>query len=148
MNVTLADSSNIPKLANLFNQYRIFYGEETDLQAVTGFLKSRFNNKDSVIIVAHEKSQMSGFIQLYPSFSSIGMQKIWVLNDLFVDSGFRRQNVARNLMNAAKKYAEETGALRIDLATQITNIFAQNLYESMSYTKNESFFHYSLPIKT
>lgn len=50
-------------------------------------------------------------------------------------------------MEAAKKYAKEIGALRIDLATQISNIFAQNLYESMGYIKNESFFHYSLPIK-
>jgi ribosomal protein S18 acetylase RimI-like enzyme len=147
MNVSLADSSSIPKLANLFNQYRIFYGEKTDLQAVTSFLKSRLNNKDSVILVTHENSQMGGFIQLYPSFSSVGMQKIWILNDLFVDTDFRRKNVARNLMEAAKKYAIETGALRIDLATQISNIFAQNLYESMGYTKNESFFHYSLPIK-
>ena len=148
MNVTLADSSNIPKLANLFNQYRIFYGEKTDLKAATDFLKSRFKNKDSVILVAHENSKMGGFIQLYPSFSSVGMQKIWILNDLFVDADFRRQNIARNLMEAARKYAKETGVLRIDLATQISNIFAQNLYESMGYTKNESFFHYSLPIKT
>jgi ribosomal protein S18 acetylase RimI-like enzyme len=147
MNVTLADSSSISKLANLFNQYRIFYGEETDIQAATSFLKSRFNNKDSVILIALENFQMGGFIQLYPSFSSVGMQKIWILNDLFVDTDFRRQNVARNLMEAARKYAKETGALRIDLATQISNIFAQNLYESMGYTKNESFLHYSLPIK-
>jgi ribosomal protein S18 acetylase RimI-like enzyme len=148
MNVTRAVSSNIPKLVNLFNQYRIFYGEKTDLQAATSFLKSRFKNEDSVILIAHENSQTGGFIQLYPSFSSVGMQKIWILNDLFVDTDFRRQNVARNLMEAAREYAKETGALRIDLATQISNIFAQNLYESMSYTKNESFFHYSLPIKT
>jgi ribosomal protein S18 acetylase RimI-like enzyme len=148
MNVTLADSSSISKLANLFNKYRIFYGEETNLQAATSFLQSRFQNKDSVILIAHENSQMGGFIQLYPSFSSVGLQKIWILNDLFVDTDFRRQNVARNLMEAARKYAKETGALRIDLATQISNIFAQNLYESMGYTKNESFFHYSLPIKT
>ena len=87
MNVTLADSSSISKLANLFNQYRIFYGEETDIQAATSFLKSRFNNKDSVILIALENFQMGGFIQLYPSFSSVGMQKIWILNDLFVYPG-------------------------------------------------------------
>jgi ribosomal protein S18 acetylase RimI-like enzyme len=148
MNVTFADSNSIPELANLFNQYRIFYGGETDLQAATAFLTSRFENKDSVILVAHEGSKMTGFIQLYPSFSSVGMQKIWILNDLFVDTDFRRQNVARNLMEEAKKYAKETGALRIDLATQTSNIFAQNLYETMGYAKNESFFHYSLSVKT
>ena len=58
MNVTLADSSSIPKLSNLFNQYRIFYGAKTDLQAATDFLKSRFKNKDSVILVAHENSKI------------------------------------------------------------------------------------------
>jgi ribosomal protein S18 acetylase RimI-like enzyme len=147
INLTLADSSSIPKLANLFNQYRIFYGEETNLQVLTDFLKSRFTNKDSVILIALETTQIVGFIQLYPSFSSVQMRKIWILNDLFVSTGFRRKNVTRNLMEAAKKYAKEIGALRIDLATQISNIFAQNLYESMGYIKNESFFHYSLPIK-
>ena len=99
MNVTLADSSSIPKLANLFNQYRIFYGEKTDLKAATDFLKSRFKNEDSVILIAHKNSQMGGFIQLYPSFSSVGMQKIWILNDLFVDTDFRRQNVENQHLN-------------------------------------------------
>ena len=146
MNVTLADSSSIPELANLFNQYRIFYGEETDIQAATSFLKSRFNNKDSVILIALENFQMGGFIQLYPSFSSVGMERIWILNDLFVDHKFRRKNIAKNLMEAARKHAKETGALRIDLATQVSNLYAQNLYESLDYIKNESFFHYSLII--
>lgn len=148
MNVTLAASNNLTQLATLFDQYRIFYGEETNIQEATHFLKSRFKNKDSVILIAHLNSQVVGFIQLYPSFSSVGMKKIWILNDLFVDKDFRRQNVARNLMEEAKKYATETKALRIELATQVSNVSAQNLYESLGYTKNEFFYHYSLPIKT
>lgn len=147
MVVTIADSSCISELANLFNQYRIFYGEETNLKGATDFLKSRFQNKDSVIIIAKINSQLSGFVQLYPSFSSVGMQNIWILNDLFVAIKFRRQNVARNLMEEARRYAKETEAFRIDVATQVSNVFAQNLYESMGYIKNESFFHYSLPLK-
>ena len=50
-------------------------------------------------------------------------------------------------MEAAKKHAEETEALRVDLATQVSNGIAQTLYETMGYTKNESFYHYSLNIK-
>ncbi len=147
MDVTLADSSCLPELSNLFNQYRIFYGEETNLQGSTDFLKSRFENKDSIIMIAQENSQIGGFIQLYPSFSSVGMQRIWILNDLFVGIKFRRKKFARSLMEEARKYAKETGVLRIDLATQVSNLFAQNLYESMGYIRNESFFHYSLPTK-
>ena len=145
--VTYADSSNIQKLASLFDQYRIFYGQTTDIAGAIDFLNSRLKNNDSVIIVAHESSELTGFTQLYPSFSSVGMEQIWVLNDLFVNPTFRRQNVAKKLIEAARKHAEKTGALRIDLATQVSNTFAQNLYESMGYTKNEDFYHYSRLIK-
>ncbi|MBT3921070.1 MAG: GNAT family N-acetyltransferase [Nitrospina sp.] len=146
MQVTHAESSDIPKLAILFDQYRIFYKQKDDLVKATDFLNSRFKNKDSVILVAHENLNIIGFTQLYPSFSSVGMEKIWILNDLFVSSDFRNQNVAKYLMEAAKKHGEETGALRIELATQASNSIAQNLYESMGYIKNEEFWHYSLEL--
>ncbi len=147
MRVAFADSNNIPELAKLFDQYRVFYGEESNLQAAADFLESRLRNKDSVIIIANKNSETVGFIQLYPSFSSVGMHKIWILNDLFVGNQFRRQGFARELMIAAQEYANETGALRIDLATQISNVCAQKLYEALGYLKNESFYHYSLPVK-
>lgn len=146
MLTTYADSTDIPKLAVLFDQYRIFYDQDTDIKGATVFLNSRIKNNDSVIIVAHENSDMIGFIQLYPSFSSVGMKPIWILNDLFVSPGFRHQKVAKSLMQEAKKHAQETHAMRIDLATQVSNNCAQNLYESMGYIKNESFYHYSLLI--
>ena len=146
MQVTYADSSNIPKLAHLFDQYRVFYKQKSDIERARVFLSSRFEKKDSVILIAHEESDILGFTQLYPSFSSVGMERIWVLNDLFVSHNFRRQEVAKKLMEAAKKHAEKSGAIRIDLATQVSNSIAQALYETMGYTKNESFYHYSLNI--
>ncbi len=75
------------------------------------------------------------------------MKHIWILNDLFVSPKFRRQSIARNLMQEALNHAKKTGALRIELATQTSNTLAQNLYESMGYTKNESFYHYSLLVR-
>ncbi|MBT3366774.1 MAG: GNAT family N-acetyltransferase [Nitrospina sp.] len=146
MLITHAGSGDIQKLAILFDQYRVFYQQKKELTKATEFLNSRIRNKDSVILVAHEKSDIIGFTQLYPSFSSVGMGKIWILNDLFVSPDFRRQNVAKYLMEAAKKHAKETGALRIDLATQTSNSNAQNLYGSMGYIKNEVFWHYSLEL--
>ncbi|MEK9629899.1 MAG: GNAT family N-acetyltransferase [Nitrospinota bacterium] len=148
MVITLADRNCVQELANLFNKYRIFYGEETNLKEVEKFLESRFKNDDSVLIIARDKTKMSGFIQLYPSFSSVGMQRIWILNDLYVDVEFRRKKVASNLLKEAEKFAQKTGALRLELATQTTNTAAQNLYESLGYIKNKDFFHYSFPIKS
>jgi ribosomal protein S18 acetylase RimI-like enzyme len=146
MQITYAKSNDTQKLAILFDQYRIFYSQKTDLERAADFLNSRFKNKDSVILIAQSNEDIIGFVQLYPSFSSVGMERIWILNDLFVNHKFRRKNIAKNLMEAARKHAKETGALRIDLATQVSNLYAQNLYESLGYIKNESFFHYSLII--
>ncbi|WNZ28001.1 GNAT family N-acetyltransferase [Leptolyngbya sp. NK1-12] len=65
-------------------------------------------------------------------------------NDLFVAENYRKQGVANLLMDAAEQYAQDTGAVRIVLATQITNTAAQTLYESRNYVRDEAFYHYML----
>lgn len=85
-----------------------------------------------------------GFTQLYPGFSSVSMKRVWILNDLFVDEGYRGQGVAKSLMSAAENFARETECVRIVLATQISNVAAQSLYESRGYAKDEEFYHYAL----
>lgn len=144
MLITIANKNDIPALAKLFDQYRVFYEQKTDIKKSVEFISSRLEKNDSVIFVARENAELVGFTQLYPSFSSVGMKKIWILNDLFVSPQFRRQSIAKSLMQEALNHAKKTGALRIDLATQVSNTLAQNLYESMGYIKNESFHHYSL----
>ena len=144
MLINFADKNDLVTLAGLFDQYRVFYKQKSDIKNVMDFLSSRLEKKDSVILVARVKSDTVGFTQLYPSFSSVGMKHIWILNDLFVSPKFRGQNIAKKLMQEALNHAKKTGALRIDLATQVSNTLAQNLYESMGYIKNESFYHYSL----
>jgi ribosomal protein S18 acetylase RimI-like enzyme len=146
MLITFADKKDISALATLFDQYRVFYEQKSDIKKVTEFLSSRLEKKDSIIIVARENADIVGFTQLYPSFSSVGMKQIWILNDLFVSPQSRRQNIAKKLMQEALNHAKITGALRIDLATQVSNTLAQNLYESLGYIKNESFYYYSLPV--
>lgn len=143
MLVTYADPSNIPQLSILFDQYRIFYEQETDIDGAEVFLKARFKQKDSTIIISTLESNIIGFIQLYPSFSSVSMKRVWILNDLFVTYEFRRKNVARKLIEAAKVHAKDTEAVRLELATQTSNTPAQKLYEAMGFIRDESFFHYS-----
>lgn len=72
------------------------------------------------------------------------MKRIWILNDLFVEQACRNKGVAKLLLSAAEEFAKETAAIRIILATQISNITAQSLYESLGYYKDEEFYHYSL----
>jgi ribosomal protein S18 acetylase RimI-like enzyme len=56
------------------------------------------------------------------------MAPIFILNDLFVVPGARRSGVARRLLEAAVRYGRGAGAIRLSLATALTNTAAQALY--------------------
>ncbi|MBW4514678.1 MAG: GNAT family N-acetyltransferase [Timaviella obliquedivisa GSE-PSE-MK23-08B] len=144
MEVILARSDHLEEVAKLFDQYRVFYQQRSDLEAARQFLEQRFESQDSILLLAREAEQTVGFTQLYPSFSSISMQRVWILNDLFVAESHRGQGIAKLLMGRAEKYARQTDAVRIILATQISNAAAQTLYESLGYIKDEMFYHYAL----
>ncbi len=143
MKVILANVEYLEEVANLFDRYRSFYQQPTDLQAARTFIGERFQQGDSKILVAIEGTQVIGFTQLYPSFSSISMQPIWILNDLFVAENYRQQGIAKSLMRAAADLARETDAVRIVLSTQVANVAAQSLYESLGFEKDQDFYHYS-----
>jgi ribosomal protein S18 acetylase RimI-like enzyme len=144
MEVVLACLEHLEDVASLFDQYRVFYNQASDLEAARSFLQARFQNGDSILFVAIDQGQIVGFTQLYPSFSSVLMKRIWILNDLFVVEPYRQQGVAKALINAAANFARETGAVRIALSTQKFNKTAQALYESLGYGKDEEFYHYAL----
>lgn len=144
MEIFQASSEHLEGVSKLFDQYRIFYKSSSDYETAKQFLKERFKKKDSTIFVASIGKYIVGFTQLYPSFSSVSMKRVWILNDLFVDEGYRGKGVAKSLMSAAENFARETGSVRIVLATQISNVAAQSLYESCGYAKDEEFYHYAL----
>ena len=98
------------------------------------------------MFVARDQELMVGFTQLYPSFSSVSLKRTWILNDLFVEEPYRKKGVAKSLIKAAERFAWETGAVRIILATQISNTAAQSLYESLGYVKDKDLYHYALQL--
>jgi GNAT superfamily N-acetyltransferase len=87
-----------------------------------------------------------GFMQLYPSFTSVSLGRLWILNDLFVDPGVRRGGVGRRLLERARDWALETQAKGLVLSTGVTNKTAQSLYESCGWTRDEEFHRYRLLI--
>lgn len=147
MEVFLANINHLESLAGLFDRYRIFYHQVSNLDAAKEFLKERFNNNDSVVLAANDNGRVIGFTQLYPSFSSVSMKRVWILNDLYVEESYRRRGIAKLLMSAAEEYAKKSGAVRVILATQTSNVTAQKLYEARNYIKNEEFYHYALSLQ-
>ncbi|GAS80926.1 GNAT family N-acetyltransferase [Paenibacillus amylolyticus] len=152
------------EVGGLFNEYRIFYKQNTDVEAACQYIKERMESHESVILVAEtdvesdqgtaesdgtplsKRMNCTGFVQLYPSFSSVSMGPIWVLNDLYVQSDYRQQGIARKLLQAAKRLASERGVLRISLSTELSNKQAQALYESEGYALDTKFMYYELSL--
>ncbi|MCI0457773.1 MAG: GNAT family N-acetyltransferase [Gemmataceae bacterium] len=137
-------------VAELFDGYRQFYRQPPDRDGARRFLSERLTNRDSVIFLAVEGDGAAarglGFTQLYPSFSSVRMRPLWVLNDLFVVPEARRDGVGRRLLDAAAELGRSTGACRIVLSTAKDNIVAKALYEATGYQLDQQFDHYELTL--
>ena len=133
MTVRRATTEDTSALANLFDGYRQFYRQPSDIAAARHFLAARLERDESVVLVADAGDGLIGFTQLYPAFSSVSLVRLWILNDLFVDPRARGQGVGRALMEAARAHAVSTGARRVVLATGKDNRTAQRLYESLGY---------------
>jgi ribosomal protein S18 acetylase RimI-like enzyme len=83
-----------------------------------------------------------GFVQLYPSYSSISMRRIWILNDLFVSPEVRNLGIGEKLIKHAIRFGKATGAKKLVLQTGKENKIAQNLYSRLEWVKDEDFWTY------
>lgn len=141
-----ATINDLNTIVELFDKYRIFYGQKSDLEGATKFIYDRFEHRESIIFIAKDlnSNKVLGFTQLYPIFSSISMKRSLVLNDLFVSEEFRKNGIAKSLMNEAKNYAQKIRSKGLELSTAIDNHKAISLYQELGYQKDEDFFHYFL----
>ena len=143
-----ATLDDLPVLAELFDQYRHFYGQPADRKLAEKFLWKRMASGTSQIFLTIEVNtgRRLGFVQLYPSFSSIAARNIWILNDLYVAADARRRGVGTSLLQAARDFAIETKAARLVLSTASENDAARKLYESLGWKRDEVFLHYQLDL--
>lgn len=141
-----ATVDDVEPLVPLFDAYRQFYGRTSDVAAARTFLLARFANRESTLFIAHQGEMAIGFAQLYPSFSSVSLARIFILNDLFVQEQARRTGVASSLLSAAAIFAVSLGAVRLSLSTALTNDAAQALYRSAGWNRDQQFSVYHLAL--
>lgn len=148
--IVQAVSRHIDAVAPLFDAYRQFYRQESDMKLATQFVRARVEHRDSAIFVAFEKDRREesplGFTLLYPSFDSISAAPIWILNDLYVSETARRRGIATALVNRGRQLANDTGAKHMLLDTEKTNTGSHVLYESMGFKRDDVFCTYVLDL--
>ncbi|MBL59645.1 MAG: N-acetyltransferase [Verrucomicrobiota bacterium] len=138
MNVTIcrATADDVGAISKLFNAYRVFFGQDSDLSLSEEFLRSRLNNSESVVFCAYNlEKNCVGFAQLYQSFSSVSAKHIWILNDLFVLESLRGMGIGKKLLCEIEKFCKETQSGGVLVETTISNTGAQKLYEFSGYQK-------------
>lgn len=141
MIIRRAKKKDIESLSVLFDKYRIFYKQLSDVENARTFLKKRMKRKESVIFVAEERDELIGFTQLFPIFSSVSMKRTWLLNDLYVNEKSRGIGAATKLLDAAKDFGAETKSKWLILQTAADNFAAQKLYEKNGWVKETDFFY-------
>lgn len=149
MRIIQATLEHLDLLTPLFVKYREFYGELPFPDSSRAFLEKRLRREESVIYLAlpdDDDNKLLGFCQLYPSYSSLSLKRVWILNDIYVAEDARRQLVGDHLIKQAKKMARETQAVRMRVSTSANNDVAQKVYESIGFKEDTQFKNYVLPI--
>jgi ribosomal protein S18 acetylase RimI-like enzyme len=140
-----ADANHLDALAPLFDAYRVFYKQPSDLAAARRFLTGRLSDGDgSVFFIARRDGELVGFTRMWRVHSSIATRPAWILEDLYVIPSMRKAGIARALMERAARHAREDEAVFMSLETAHDNHPAQTLYDSLGYLRESAFYKYNL----
>lgn len=138
--IRLAKIEDASQIATVFDAYRIFYNQHSDLNLALNFIKNRITRNESVIVMALDNSsaELLGIAQLYTGFSSLGAYHYTIFNDLYVISSARKSGVASALIAEVDRLSSESGSKKIVLETKPDNHRAQSLYIKAGYQKQPS----------
>ena len=139
LSVRQAVFADLDELAPLLDLHRVAQGQSSHVAAARAFLQARFDHGESVLFMAQHRSAAVGLAQLYPSFSSTALARVFVLNDLYVHASARRLGVASRLLAAVEQHAWQMGAARVTLNVMRDNSGGQALYRSQGWHQDEQF---------
>jgi GNAT superfamily N-acetyltransferase len=137
---------DLPRVVEIFDAYRQYFGQKSDPAGVEKFLFDRFEHRESVMFLAREGGAVRGFAHLYPSFSSLTLQRVWILNDFFIEEGCRRGGIGGKLFAAVKAYAQATRSKGIELTVEHTNVRGWTFWEKQGFRLDTEFRVYFLKL--
>ncbi len=149
MQVIACTEAQLDVVSALFNDYRIFYEQASDVTACRAFiLQNLQQNRSKIFLLLNDQGEAVGFSQLYPSVCSLSLRPYYYLSDLYTIKSARKQGYARYLMNYITDHFTNAGSQRLTLDTAISNKIAQSLYESLDYEREEVYITYHKVLKT
>jgi GNAT superfamily N-acetyltransferase len=146
MSIREAALNDVEAISPLFDAYRVFYEQTSDLDGASQCLKENLSCQRSHVFVFEDNETVLGFTQLYPAFCSVAMQPFFVVYDFYVVPTARAKGVGTSLLRFAHDWAKAKGAFRVDLETAHTNVTAQSVYEALGYELDTEFRKYSFDL--
>jgi len=148
MNIIKASQKYLDQLISVVEEYRLFCGSSSSPDETRKFFSNLIDSEASTIFIAIDDSTdtIMGFVNLYPSYSTLALKRLWILNDLGVSTRFRGQGIAKALIEKVISFAKSTDSVRIELKTNITNDKAQSLYKDLGFEVDRDNIYYRVPI--
>ncbi len=134
---------DLQDVAKLLDAYRVFYGKESDYFAGYDFLKERFKKDESIVFVAEEDGKLVGFTQLYPIFTTVRLNRGYLLNDIYVDRAYRKRGIGSALLQRTFDYGEEQNASFVLLETAVDNTTAQSVYKKVGMHLEDDVYYFN-----
>jgi ribosomal protein S18 acetylase RimI-like enzyme len=146
--LTAPTRAEIEQLAELFDRYRIHYGEAADASrtAIASWLQGNTSSGPLKAFVAEDNGAFVGFAITMTVPASLQLGHFWQIRDLFVLPNHRRRGVGRMLLDFIRAAAIRAGALRLVLQTEADNTSALRLYAESGYTTVEGYCSLTLPL--
>lgn len=136
-------AADLGAVGALFDAYRQFNGKASDEAAGRAFLQARLEQGESALYVAEATGgALVGFAQLYSTFSSVSLARVFIFNDLYVAPAWRGSGIGAALLQAVVQHARDAGALRVTASTAIENATVQRLNERNGMVRDRSFYVY------
>ncbi|WP_026568495.1 GNAT family N-acetyltransferase [Bacillus sp. UNC41MFS5] len=137
-----ATIEDLPKLVPIFDSYREYFKHPKDPLKVESFLYEKFEHLESVIFIAEQQSEVIGFAQLYPIFSSLSLQRVWLLNDFYITEQCRNGGIGKQLFAKVKEFTLLTKSKGIELSVEHTNEKAWHFWENQGFKVDDEFRYY------
>jgi RimJ/RimL family protein N-acetyltransferase len=132
---TLPGGADFSAFVDLFDQYRVHYGQPADRDRAEAWLTEATTTGPMRAFLARVDGAAAGMCLIAISPASLSLGEFWVVRDLFVDPRWRRTGVGRALLDAVCDAATQRGALRLTVQTEDENAAALRLYERYGFRR-------------